>query len=613
MNKNTIIIIVVVLLIFLIAALMLTVGLLLGNRAEGGGDALYELALQLYEDGDYERARAIIDEFLLQNPRHRRAIAIKQQIEEQLAQNRDSSDSAIGDSPSVDPVNEGNTDNSVASVQTINPDAERVAAEARINNVDSRDTDNARKIEQLLTDGSKLLARNQTDEARQKLKQVLDIKLSDKQQSDGYDSIALARTAEAYRLDAKRDPQNYARAQNSIAEAKTLDKNNWESYYIEGLIAVDQNRLDDAVGAFITADQLRADNPDVLFALATAQFRKRLLDDAEVNYRKVLSLVPDYFNAHRNLGITLGRKGETVAAQQVFEQGVGYYPDDPRLNYRLGIVSLDLGRASDAERYLKIAIRQNPQNATYHGKLGDLYFNAYDIRAAQASYQQAAQLAPGNAALQYNLAVSANISQDYSTAKRAIDIALRSDPNSAAYNYTSGQILDGLGKNEDALAAFQQAVTIDRNYPEAISELGRLHIETGNSTVGLQFLERAYSLKPNSPEVNNTIGNAYLSAQAYDKAIDHFTNAINLQPDNNGFRYNFSLAYIELKQYSKALEQLQTVLDADANYWDAYLKIGVVHIARGENDSARAILNQLLQKNPDYYDIDEVKRLLDNI
>lgn len=622
MNRNTIIIIVVVVLILLLSALMLTIGLLIGGRDEGAG-SLYALALRLYRDGEYERANMIVDEFLLDNPTHRRALALKTRIAERLAQLAADATSGDGrdgvaDGDARDARRDGIGDgvaggDSVASARSFDPAEQRAAATKRLSNIDNRDAETARRIERLLADGSALLLQQQTEQARRKFAQVLDLTLKDQAQSDAYDSIALARTAEAFRLDAKQDPQNYTRALSNITEAKELDANNWESYYVEGLIAIDRNQLDAAITALSTADRLAGDNADVLFALANAQYRKRLFDAAEGNYRKVLELVSNYRNAHHNLGVTLVRKGQTTAARQIFEQGIGYYANDPRLNYRLGIVNLDMGRLNSAERHLSIAVRENPQNAIYHGKLGDLYFNAYNISRARESYRRAVQLAPENPVLQYNLAVVSNITGDYATGKKAIDIALRADQSSAQYHYTHGQILDGLDRSNEALAAFQMAIAIDRNYPEAMSELGRLYVEAGDTAVGLRFLDRAHMLKPNSPEINTTIGNAYLSIKNYDQAITHLTTAINSRANDNAPRYNISLAYIELKQYSRALEQLQTILDADPNYWDAYLKIGVVHVARGDNELARMILNQLLQKNPNYSGIDEVKRILNNI
>lgn len=632
MNRRTLTILILAIIALLLSSLTLTIGLLIGGNRGGA----YELALRLYEEGEYERAKMLIDVFLLDKPRNSRGRALQERIEGRLADDGIDSGgvarplppapSSLPGAPPPDVAGDvaGDVASGVAgapldsgtpfdSRAPLDSRAQRTDAEQRLSEVSRRDADSAQNIERLLTEGSQLLSRNQTEEARAKFERVLAIRLTDKKKSDAYDSIALARTADAFRVDARRDPQQYAVALKHIAEAKVLDGNNWESYYVEGLIAADRNRLDDAINAFTTADRLKGDNPDVLFALANAQYRQESFDSADSNYRRVLALVPNYRNAHHNLGVTLVRKGEGTAARKVFEQGVGHYANDHRLNYRLGIANFDAGRLNDAEQYLRVAVRQNPQNATYYGKLGDLYYNALNITGAKEAYRRAIQLAPENAALQYNMAVVHNIAHEYAAGKRAIDIALRSDPRSAPYQYTHGQILDGLGRRTEAQAAFQTALTIDRNYPEAMSELGRLHIEGGDLDVGLRFLERAYALKPNSPEVNNTIGNAYLALQDYAQAITHFTNAVNLRPNDNRFRYNVSLAHIELKQYTKALVQLRTVLDADSSYWDVYLKIGVVHIARGEKEQARSILTELARRNPSYRDIDEVNRILNNI
>ena len=643
--KSTVIFVAVIILCIVLAFI---VGLHIGGRDPSVRE-LYGRAEALYQEGEFIRAQMRIDQFLLSRPRHRRARALRTKIEaallqgtldgdilpddasrtqqDRIADGTPSADLADGTRTSAATALDARTPSDTASNRAANAAAaqaeaeqaaatrreQQEAAQARLRNINARDSRNAQTIEQLLEEGAQLLSRDETARARQKFEEVLAIELSDAPQSDAYDSIALARIANALRIEAQSDPQQYTNARTRISEAKALDANNWEAYYVEGLIAADRDDLNAANTAFSTAHRLQKDNADILYRLANTQYRQQRFDDATTNYRKVLSLAPRYTNAHHNLGLTLWQSNDIAGARQVFEEGITHYNADHRLHYRLGLAHLRLGRITDAERHLATAVRYNPQNATYHGKLGDAYYASYNIRSAKKEYERAAQLAPQNGVLQYNLAVALNLLQEYQNGKAAIDIALRTKPNSAPYHFTNGQILDGLGQKEQALRAFEKAVMLNANYPEAISEVGRMHVELGDSNTGITFLERAYRLLPNSPEVNNTIGNAYLSIQDYAQAINYFTRATTISPRNNLFRYNISLAYIELKQYSKALTQLVQIIDADATYWDAYLKIGVVHVARGEKEEARMVLSQLVQKNPSYHNIAEATRLLSNI
>ncbi|WP_040796460.1 DnaJ domain-containing protein [Nocardia higoensis] len=79
-------------------------------------------------------------------------------------------------------------------------------------------------------------------------------------------------------------------------------------------------------------------------------------------------------------------------------------PGDPEAWYLRGVTSSMLDNVADAEFELSEALRLDPNNASYHCELADLYASAEQWSRAQQSYQRASDLEPGNPYYQVGVA-----------------------------------------------------------------------------------------------------------------------------------------------------------------------------------------------------------------
>lgn len=80
------------------------------------------------------------------------------------------------------------------------------------------------------------------------------------------------------------------------------------------------------------------------------------------------------------------------AAREATEQ----QPENPEAWHLRGLSSYQLGNNADAEFELHEAVRLNPNDASYHAELGDLYKENEVWEKALPKYRRASQLEPGN-------------------------------------------------------------------------------------------------------------------------------------------------------------------------------------------------------------------------
>jgi len=85
------------------------------------------------------------------------------------------------------------------------------------------------------------------------------------------------------------------------------------------------------------------------------------------------------------------------------ETWVSSHPNDADVLFTLGLMEKREGRYAEAEAWYKKSLQVSPQFDEAHGNLGNVYFAKRQVEMAIASYQQAADIDPDNAAYYYNL------------------------------------------------------------------------------------------------------------------------------------------------------------------------------------------------------------------
>ncbi len=114
-------------------------------------------------------------------------------------------------------------------------------------------------------------------------------------------------------------------------------------------------------------------------------------------------------------------------------------------------------------------VGEEPENATYRAKLGELYFQRGDWDKAIGNLERAAELDPQNIDLQIKLAIVYWHSGDVEGAFEQLDGALRLDPSHITTRFYRGILLSAVnGKETEAIAELKKVIELDPD-----SELAR--------------------------------------------------------------------------------------------------------------------------------------------
>jgi protein O-GlcNAc transferase len=202
------------------------------------------------------------------------------------------------------------------------------------------------------------------------------------------------------------------------------------------------------------------------------------------------------------------------------------------LTERMGQVLLRDGRAEDAERAFREALKDDPRNPEVHGGLGVALLMQHRFKDALPPLQKAVQLAPENASYRNNLGVaqmelgmykeaedafaaaegspnpddrlSATINRgrlrqrqgDFAGAETEFSIALARDPGSFAALLGRGVAREAKGDLEAAAEDYLAALKIDTASAEANLRLGICLVSLHKPDLGRRYLQRAVDLDP---------------------------------------------------------------------------------------------------------------------
>lgn len=169
-----------------------------------------------------------------------------------------------------------------------------------------------------------------------------------------------------------------------------------------------------------------------------------------------------------------------------------------------------------------------------------------------------------------------------------IKIVVNQDRVSQSYEFYK-QGVDQLNNNEysQAIESFTKALSLDGNFAEAYTSRGR-----------------AYSLWSDEliSQRENRLGQRYKK-----RAMEQFEKALNVPPKQaeDPIRYvdpllARSLVYLKEQNYEAALNDLNTALERNPDFYEAYLSRATLNSGFGNREQALNDLNIALDKKPDY-------------
>lgn len=110
--------------------------------------------------------------------------------------------------------------------------------------------------------------------------------------------------------------------------------------------------------------------------------------------------------------------------------------------------------------------------------------------------------------------------------------------------------------------------------------------------------EQALEIEPENVDLLSNLGVAYYNLGQLDKAIDHYSRAIEIAPNDADIRSNLAAAYVQLDQLDNALEEYKKAVELNPSLAQAFFGLGVVYALKGRTDDAIQAFEKFQELDP---------------
>jgi len=162
-----------------------------------------------------------------------------------------------------------------------------------------------------------------------------------------------------------------------------------------------------------------------------------------------------------------------------------------------------------------------------------------------------------------------------------------------------GEALLRMGRDDEALVHFQEALQIDSRYARAHYNLGNLFHRMGKDDEAMVHFQEALQINPRYAEAHDNLGSELFSKGRVDDAIVQFEQALQIDPRNADAHYNLGCALLSSGRLDEAIIHFQISLQINPENADAQISIGNALLQMGRDDEAIVHYRRALQINPD--------------
>jgi protein O-GlcNAc transferase len=290
--------------------------------------------------------------------------------------------------------------------------------------------------------------------------------------------------------------------------------------------------------------------------------------------------------------------GRAEAAARACQKLLSANPRDIDARYLHGRCLAAQGRWREAASEFRrvLAARSNFFTAMVDLGIAETFQGNY--HGAQILLEHARTLDPRPAELHFALGLCRMGFDDYLGAAHAFQDAISRNPQFPDALNNLGVACDRLGRTTEAAGHFRQAAAIRGDFVDAHRNLGDSLLRQGDSAGAVAAFQRAADLRPDDAAARAELGAAQLTGRDFAAAAATLEHSLAMDARLAGAAANLGEALRHLNQDDRAAAAFQHALSVDPSLAEAHLGLGKIAAARDDADAAVRELLAAAQLKP---------------
>ena len=156
------------------------------------------------------------------------------------------------------------------------------------------------------------------------------------------------------------------------------------------------------------------------------------------------------------------------------------------------------------------------------------------------------------------------------------------------------------GDKQEAIALYEQIISLEPNCVQARINFGFLKQEKGELDAAIPHYQEALALDPNIPQTAYNLAKIFEEQGQVEEAIAHYEQALVAEPEFVPALINLAVALQEKGELLKAIELYRRALEIQPHSWEAYNNLGTVLQHQGNLEEALEYYHKALELLPDF-------------
>ena len=294
----------------------------------------------------------------------------------------------------------------------------------------------------------------------------------------------------------------------------------------------DRAWADKAMQSTATATKLEPDRAAVRYSAGLTLFRIGRYDDSRKELERAIALQPTSEEATRLLGRVLMRQGRIEEGLAEFNKALAIRPNSVAVHTEMGLALYNASRYKDALAAFEKAVALAPNSATALTQAGAASQMAGDNDRALEFFERATAIQPRVETFS-NMGTIYYDRGEFAKAANAYEAALLINPRAAQLHRNLGDVYTRLGRKDDALKSYREAVvraeadvSVSPNDARALARLAVYQAKAGDDPAARRTLAAAEKLAPRDEQVQLRAGVVHALAGRDDAALDALQRAI---------------------------------------------------------------------------------------
>jgi tetratricopeptide (TPR) repeat protein len=155
-------------------------------------------------------------------------------------------------------------------------------------------------------------------------------------------------------------------------------------------------------------------------------------------------------------------------------------------------------------------------------------------------------------------------------------------------------------ETEDAIRAYEKAISINPTFAEAYVGMARCFRRKGDLKRAMLSFNKALSLNSFDKEIHLELAKCLNEAGMMPKGIHHFRQALKIDPEFVDAKFNLALCLELQGDLGEPTRLYEEILSQDPDFLPAYNNLGSIYMRQGYYKAAERKFRQLIDMAPDF-------------